>query len=63
MYEKNAWSPLIFLEVAKDLDLSFLVGNTKKLILLHKPQYLHDRNPLDAEDRKDDIFFKYEWLL
>lgn len=49
---------LHFLEVVMDLAPSFLAANAKKLILLlHEPQYLHDRNTLDAEDRKSFLVF------
>ena len=63
--KKNALTSLNFLEVAMVLALSFLAANAKKvMLLLHEPQYLHNRNTLDAEDKKNDFFqTKHEWLL
>lgn len=60
--KKNALTSLNFLEVAMVLALSFLAANAKKvMLLLHEPQYLHNRNTLDAEDKKNDFFqTKYE---
>ena len=55
--KKNALTSLNFLEVAMVLALSFLAANAKKvMLLLHEPQYLHNRNTLDAEDKKSDFF-------
>ena len=63
--KKNALTSLNFLEVAMVLALSFLAANAKKvMLLLHEPQYLHNRNTLDAEDKKSDFCqTKHERLL